>query len=80
MIPLAERNDILAAANAARVYLRHYARGSYHVPRVHPLQHLRPSARGAEKVRYLQNLFPGARLQGRNPRRQEIELVRRALW
>ena len=37
MIPLAERNDILAAANAARVYLRHYARGSYHVPRVHPL-------------------------------------------
>ena len=38
MFPLAERNDILAAANAARVYLRHYARGSYHVPREHLLQ------------------------------------------
>lgn len=37
MLSLAERNDILAAANTARIYLRHYARGSYHVPRMHPI-------------------------------------------
>ena len=44
-------------------------------PRLHEMLHLRKTPRCFEKVRYLPYMFQKLGLQGRNPRRKEVELV-----